>query len=84
MMRWQTHLVRSRRPYLLRAMHEWIRTASRRRTSSSMRRMQGVEVPRQYVQGGKIILNVSNSATSGLNLGNDLRALSRALRRRDA
>ena len=34
--------------------------------------LQGVEVPRQYVQGGKIILNVSNHATSNLSLGNDV------------
>jgi stringent starvation protein B len=31
-----------------------------------------VEVPRQYVQGGKIILNVSSNATSMLSLGNDI------------
>ena len=30
-----------------------------------------MDVPRQYVQDGKIILNVSLNATSGLSLGND-------------
>jgi stringent starvation protein B len=31
----------------------------------------GVEVPRQYVQDGKIVLNVSWTATSQLQLGNE-------------
>ena len=47
------------------------RTAIRRRTFVVDASMEGVEVPRQYVQDGKIILNVSTSATSNLNLGND-------------
>src|SRR4029450_99171 len=33
--------------------------------------LEGVDVPRQYVQSGKIILNVSHNATSALSLGND-------------
>jgi stringent starvation protein B len=63
--------VRSRRPYLLRAMHEWISDCNQTPHIVVDAAMQGVEVPRQYVQGGKIILNVSTSATSGLSLGND-------------
>lgn len=64
--------VRSRRPYLLRAMHEWISDSDQTPHIVVDASLQGVEVPRQYVQGGKIILNVSNSATSNLSLGNDL------------
>jgi stringent starvation protein B len=30
-----------------------------------------VQVPREYVQGGEIVLNVSMDATSSLKLGND-------------
>lgn len=63
--------VRSRRPYLLRAMHEWISDSNQTPHIVVDASVQGVEVPRQYVQGGKIILNVSNSATSMLNLGNE-------------
>lgn len=63
--------VRSRRPYLLRAMHEWISDCGQTPHLVVDASVQGVAVPRQYVQGGKIILNVSNSATSGLSLGND-------------
>lgn len=63
--------LKSRRPYLLRAMHEWISDNQQTPHIVVDASIQGVEVPRQYVQGGKIILNVSLSATSGLNLGND-------------
>ena len=63
--------IRSRRPYLLRAMHEWISDSDQTPHIVVDASLQGVEVPRQYVQGGKIILNVSNHATSNLNLGND-------------
>jgi stringent starvation protein B len=64
--------LKSRRPYLLRAMHEWISDNAQTPHIVVDASLQGVEVPRQYVQGGKIILNVSNHATSGLSLGNDL------------
>jgi stringent starvation protein B len=64
--------VRSRRPYLLRAMHEWISDSNQTPHIVVDASIDGVEVPRQYVQGGKIILNVSSNATSMLSLGNDL------------
>jgi stringent starvation protein B len=64
--------VRSRRPYLLRAMHEWISDSNQTPHVVVDASMEGVEVPRQYVQGGKIILNVSSSATSMLSLGNEV------------
>jgi stringent starvation protein B len=63
--------IRSRRPYLLRAMHEWITDNGQTPHIVVDAAIQSVEVPRQYVQGGKIILNVSHSATSGLSLGNE-------------
>jgi stringent starvation protein B len=63
--------VRSRRPYLLRAMHEWITDSLQTPHLVVDAALPGVEVPQQYVQGGKIILNVSHTATSALNLGND-------------
>lgn len=64
-------LLKSRRPYLLRAMHEWISDNVQTPHIVVDASIQGVEVPRQYVQGGKIILNVSLNATSSLNLGNE-------------
>jgi len=62
----------SRRPYLLRAMHEWISDSQQTPHIVVDAAVEGVQVPRQYVQAGKIILNVSHSATSMLSLGNDV------------
>ena len=53
-------------------MHEWISDCDQTPHIVVDASLQGVEVPRQYVQGGKIILNVSNHATSNLSLGNDV------------
>src|SRR5688572_27547566 len=61
----------SRRPYLLRAMHEWITDNHQTPHIVVDATLEGVQVPRQFVQGGKIILNISLSATHGLALGND-------------
>jgi stringent starvation protein B len=33
--------------------------------------MEGVEVPRQFVQDGRIVLNISPSAVGGLAIGNE-------------
>lgn len=53
-------------------MHEWITDNNQTPHLVVDAGIEGVEVPRQYVQDGKIILNVSHSATSGLILNNDL------------
>ncbi|HEX7114600.1 MAG TPA: ClpXP protease specificity-enhancing factor [Steroidobacter sp.] len=63
--------LKSRRPYLLRAMHEWISDCDHTPHIVVDATVPGVDVPRQYVQNGKIILNVSASATSMLSLGNE-------------
>lgn len=61
----------SRRPYLLRAMHEWM--TDNQQTPHLVVDATGndVEVPRQYVQDGKIVLNISYHATNGLTIGNE-------------
>ena len=53
-------------------MHEWISDSNQTPHIVVDASLEGVEVPRQYVQGGKIILNVSTNATSMLSLGNDV------------
>lgn len=63
--------VSSRRPYLLRAMHEWMTDNQQTPHIVVDAAGQGVEVPRQYVQDGKIILNISFNATQNLSLGNE-------------
>ena len=63
--------MKARRPYLLRAIHEWITDSLCTPHLVVDATMQGVEVPRQYVKDGKIVLNVSWNATANLRLGND-------------
>jgi stringent starvation protein B len=61
----------ARRPYLLRAMHEWISDSNCTPHLVADAGAEGVEIPRQYVKDGKIVLNVSWTATAGLKMGND-------------
>lgn len=61
----------SRRPYLLRAMHEWMTDNGQTPHLVVDAGVDGVVVPRQYVRDGKIVLNVSYSATAGLLIKND-------------
>ena len=61
----------SRRPYLLRAMHEWMTDNGQTPHVVVDAAHDAVVVPRQYVRDGKIVLNVSYSATAGLLIKND-------------
>jgi stringent starvation protein B len=61
----------SRRPYLLRAMHEWISDCGYTPHVIVDAKRAGVEVPAAYVKEGKIVLNLSASATQRLQLKND-------------
>ncbi len=63
--------MKPRRPYLLRALHEWITDSGETPHIVVDAAIEGVIVPRQYVKDGKIVLNVSLSATQALKLGND-------------
>jgi stringent starvation protein B len=62
----------SQKPYLLRALHEWMTDNQQTPHMVVDAALSGVEVPRQFVQNGKIILNISYSATQNLTMGNDL------------
>lgn len=64
-------VVSSRRPYLLRAMHEWMTDNQQTPHLVVNALANAVEVPRQFVQDGKIVLNVSYHATNGLTMGNE-------------
>ena len=62
--------VRSRRPYLLRAMYEWC--VDNGLTPYVVVVVDGsVRVPMEFVQNGEIVLNVSMGATSNLHIGNE-------------
>ena len=58
------------RPYLIRALHEWC-TDNGFTPYVAVRVDNSVQVPREYVNDGEIVLNVGFDATSSLQLGND-------------
>ena len=60
----------SNRPYLIRAMHEWLTDNQCTPHLLVDAEQEGVEVPRQHVKDGKIVLNVGPQAVEGLNIGN--------------
>ena len=60
----------STRPYLIRALHEWC-TDNGFTPHLAVRVDDSVQVPREYVNDGEIVLNVGIDATSALQLGND-------------
>jgi len=59
------------RPYLIRAMHEWMADNGQTPLVMVDATAAGVAVPEQHVQDGRIILNISWSATQNLVLGNE-------------
>lgn len=58
-------------PYLLRAMHEWITDSGYTPYLIVDATVEGVQVPQDYIQDGKITLNASYAAVRGLELGNE-------------
>lgn len=61
----------STKPYLIRAIHEWC-TDSGYRPYIAVTVDEHTIVPREFVRGGEIVLNVSPAATNRLRIGNDL------------
>ena len=61
----------SSRPYLLRAVHEWIADNGLTPQIVVDAQHEQVRVPTAYVRDGKIVLNVSSTAVRGLSLGNE-------------
>jgi stringent starvation protein B len=61
----------SSRPYLIRALYEWIVDNDMTPYLLIDATVAGAQVPLQYVQDGKIILNVAPRAVRGLDLAND-------------
>lgn len=58
-----------RRPYLLRAMHQWMTDSGLTPHIMVDATIAGVEVPVAHVRDGRIILNVSYDATRHLDIG---------------
>ena len=61
----------SNRPYLLRALYDWIGDNGMTPHILVDAAADGVDVPDQAVQKGKVILNIDEAAVMDLELGND-------------
>lgn len=68
----QTPHMTSHRPYLLRALYEWI--ADNQMTPHLLvdAGKSGVHVPASAVSDGRVILNIAQRAVAGLEMGNDV------------
>jgi stringent starvation protein B len=60
-----------KRPYLIRAMHEWMTDNGLTPHLVVDTEVKGLTVPEEYITEGKIILNVSYAATRSLLISND-------------
>ena len=59
------------RPYLLRAIHDWIVDNQLTPHLLVDASQTGVRVPENYIEEGRIVLNISSSAVQHLELGNE-------------
>ena len=61
----------STRPYLIRALYEWIEDNGLTPHILVDATAPGVIVPKQHVREGQIVLNINQAAVRDLRLGND-------------
>ena len=61
----------SSRPYLIRAIHEWVLDNDLTPQIVVNADTEGVRVPPEYVKDGQISLNISATAVHGLSMDND-------------
>ena len=66
------HAMTSHRPYLLRALYEWIADNGMTPHLLVDAAQPGVQVPSHAVKDGKVVLNIAARAVATLELGNDL------------
>ncbi len=62
----------SNRPYLIRALYDWLVDNEQTPYLLVDAGREGVQVPTDYIEEGRIVLNVSPSAVRSISLANDL------------
>ena len=63
--------MKPRRPYLLRALYDWIVDSGEIPNILVDAEIEGVVVPQEHVHDGQIVLNISPQAVRNLNLGDE-------------
>ena len=61
----------SNRPYLIRAIWQWVADNGLTPHILVDATAEQVQIPRQFVEDGRIVLNISASAVQGLNMDDD-------------
>lgn len=61
----------SNRPYLMRAINEWLLDNQLTPHLLVNADVQGVEVPNNFIEDGKIVLNIGPHAVEGLRISNE-------------
>ena len=64
--------MKSRRPYLVRALYDWIIDNQTTPYLLVQADIEGVDVPQQFVNEGRIVLNISSDAVRDLIMDNEL------------
>jgi stringent starvation protein B len=65
------NMMKSSRPYLVRALYDWIVDNGCTPYVLIDAHARGVEVPQQYVKDGQIVLNISPGAVANLLISNE-------------
>ena len=60
------------RPYLIRAIYEWLTDNGLTPYMMVNADAEGVEVPEQFIDDGKIVLNIAPEAIRGLDMNNQV------------
>ena len=63
--------MKARRPYLMRALYEWILDSEEVPNILVDTESEDVVVPREFVKDGQIVLNISPDAVRGLSITDD-------------
>ncbi len=63
--------MKSVRPYLIRALHEWIIDNGQTPYLTVKADFPGVEVPDSTIANGQVVLNIAGQAVQGLEIGDE-------------
>lgn len=65
-------MLSSSRPYLIRAIYDWLLDNKLTPYVMVDASVPNIKAPKQFIEDGKIVLNIAQQAVGSLHLGNDL------------
>ncbi|KAA0914208.1 ClpXP protease specificity-enhancing factor [Psychrobacter sp. ANT_WB68] len=67
----ETTSITPTRPYMVRALYEWIEDNALTPYLMVDATADNVQIPREHVQDGRIVLNIASRATGNMSMGNE-------------